>query len=156
MHLKTSSAKWRPFCLGLNVLNSMHQAFEGVPSISDDLLVYRSSQEEFDLKLPANTNGICMIIFQKQLVNIFTYKSIQQMTYRIARLNVRMYSVLFHTTVGRLVSSDWSYFCDKCEHSILNMSIAVCSSNGVKPSCEFSSCSMAYWHQLHHLDKPAY
>ena len=24
MHLKMSSAKWRPFCFGLNVLNSMH------------------------------------------------------------------------------------------------------------------------------------
>ena len=24
MHLKMSSAKWRPFCLGLNVLNSKH------------------------------------------------------------------------------------------------------------------------------------
>ena len=24
MHLKMSFAKWRPFCLGLNVLNSIH------------------------------------------------------------------------------------------------------------------------------------
>ena len=34
MHLKMSSAKWRPFCLGLNVLNQQNQRGYQVPFLS--------------------------------------------------------------------------------------------------------------------------
>ena len=40
MHLKMSSGKWRPFCLGLNVLTKYHIAHEGGQEVGNPLVSF--------------------------------------------------------------------------------------------------------------------
>ena len=48
MHLKMSSAKWRPYCLGLNVLNHVSKGAPGSWNLGLDMDVFR----EFNWTLP--------------------------------------------------------------------------------------------------------
>ena len=43
-HLKISSAKWRPFCLGLNVLNQTHRRGANFVRITGYILVRMTSR----------------------------------------------------------------------------------------------------------------
>ena len=63
MHMQMSSAKWRPFCLGLNVLNHEEPTVHFLNCGTDRLVYYFSYQHACsDYKLQLPTKSIILIV----------------------------------------------------------------------------------------------
>ena len=64
MDLKMSSAKWRPFCLGLNELNDRHEINGSLPCWSSSLTIFRSNSK-FDQNLQGSDLKCTLLITTK-------------------------------------------------------------------------------------------